>query len=663
MNRSQLFDYIFCGGGASASLLLLSMHRRNALHGKSVLIIEKEHKVRQDKTFCFWSSRCDSIETDLKDVISQTWSEVILPNQQRSVLQSLRYHHVSSIDLYKQIEILEQHYGWKRHIAPARDVHQRDNFYEVSCDEVVFQGKLIFVSRTPTFDTSDSMGTLIHQSFIGWRVELQHQYRDTTAFRFMDFNVDQQSSTQFMYVLPFADGSALIELTRFGSSILQTAEAETILRQYIQLHFGDFIKIDEEKGCIPMCTHPILDIKPPGVVQLGSRNYAVKPSTGYAFKRMFDHAEEIAAHLTSENTPYINNRSHAESRKGRFPFYDSLLLDILERKPEKGKPIFEALFRHNSIETILTFLDERSKIKSEIAIFSSLPLLPFLSSLWRRFKRKSYFISVMLILFTTLIALIPHESPLIQSLSSSLFAIGLIAVGIPHGALDHLLETRSWNASKMPGFIIKYLSIALFMLMLWVFLPNVSLLIFLLYSAWHFGQADGKAWDMNSLLSFLWGSSVLIYILCTHVGETNHVIDTMSNLEVPFELPFWAILPWIFYFSIRKNVAGFCTVIWLFISHTIPLMYAFGIYFIGQHSITGWRHIKNHIGLSHKQLWLHALPFHIGAWLLLGSFAFLGSSIGLGETESAWGNFFIFLACLSLPHAMAMHRMYADGLR
>ena len=57
---------------------------------------------------------------------------------------------------------------------------------------------------------------------------------------------------------------------------------------------------------------------------------------------------------------------------------------------------------------------------------------------------------------------------------------------------------------------------------------------------------------------------------------------------------------------------------------------AFGIYFIGQHSLTGWRHIKNHIGWSHKQLWLHALPFHFGAWLLLLQWVWVKPNL-LGE--------------------------------
>lgn len=41
-----------------------------------------------------------------------------------------------------------------------------------------------------------------------------------------------------------------------------------------------------------------------------------------------------------------------------------------------------------------------------------------------------------------------------------LFFLGMIAVGIPHGAVDHLLETGKWNLKNAPIFIIHYLLLA-----------------------------------------------------------------------------------------------------------------------------------------------------------------------------------------------------------
>ena len=71
----------------------------------------------------------------------------------------------------------------------------------------------------------------------------------------MDFGVDQQGHTQFMYVLPFSTGKLLVELTRFGLEPITPEEAEPLLNQYIAQRFGDFQIIETEAGCIPMDSH------------------------------------------------------------------------------------------------------------------------------------------------------------------------------------------------------------------------------------------------------------------------------------------------------------------------------------------------------------------------------------------------------------------------
>ncbi|MFN5621738.1 MAG: beta-carotene 15,15'-dioxygenase, Brp/Blh family [Flavobacteriales bacterium] len=653
---TQTYDYIFCGAGASAYLLMLSMHERGLFKEKNVLLIDKEEKNRRDKTFCFWSKRDESIERSLQDLISHSWSSVILPNKEEVQLDPLSYHHVSSLDLYRKIDVLAADCGWKRLAGAVDEIVVDENNFCVHLGQERIIGKMIFDSRTPTFQTPKRHESHLHQSFIGWRIALKSGQSFPAAFRFMDFEVNQLNATQFVYVLPFGDGSAMVELTRFGTEQLNATEADVILNDYIRQHYGEFIKLDEEQGCIPMCTAPILDSTTEGVVQLGARNYAIKASTGYAFKRMFYHAEDVASALASGASPTANNQTHAEVFRGRFAFYDSLLLDILTRTPDKGKPIFESLFKHNKLKRILTFLDEQSDLKDEFVIFSRLPLMPFLKALWRRIQHHQAFVPAVLLALCALFMALPQE--LSQALASITLIIGLVTIGIPHGALDHLLETRQLDSGRLPGFIVKYLSIGAVMALLWFLAPSISVLLFVLYSAWHFGQADGKQWSMNAALSLAWGASVLVYILGTHMQESNAILTTMSALSLPFGLPVWVLSPWIIFFLFKRNLAGVLTTSWLLLSSQLPLMFAFGLYFIGQHSLTGWKHIQSHLGMSHQRMWLHALPFHLGAWLLLGVFSVVISTSGMASELFTWGNFFIFLACISLPHALAMQGVY-----
>lgn len=641
--------------------MLLRLHRLDLLKNKSVLLIDKERKDGRDKTFCFWSHRDEAIEKDLAEIISQSWDTVILPGEQASSLAPLRYNHVSSIDLYKSVDALSLQYGWQRCIGNVSEVHSTSDESYVILNEQRISGQLVFDSRTPSYKQPQKGQTHIHQSFVGWHISLPDISKTAVPFRFMDFDIDQHGHTQFVYVLPFSDGTALVEVTRFGSEVFQLSEAEALLSEYIDRRIGSYTKLGEEQGCIPMCNAPIHEELSTGIVQLGARNYSIKSSTGYAFKNMYHQAERIAKNLQQGESALTFNRTYATVKRGRFAFYDALLLDILQSQPQSGKPIFEALFRRTDIQRILTFLDEKTHVGEEIAIFARLPIRPFLQAAWRNIRTSFLFRPLILTLICITLRFIPEADTQILQVVNVIIIVGLVAIGIPHGAVDHLLDSGQWNPRGLPLFIIKYLSIAAIMGVVWYVAPTLALTIFLVYSAWHFGQADGKLWSLNPLTSFLWGASVLLSLLGTHVAESNAILVEMGCASLPFEFPVMGLAPWLLWFLLKGNKAAALTALWLTLSFQLPLMQAFALYFIGQHSLTGWKHVKQHLRMRDTSIWMHALPFHAGAWLLLATVYFFWPQSSAELSDSRWGVFFIFIACISLPHAMAMQSVYASG--
>jgi Brp/Blh family beta-carotene 15,15'-monooxygenase len=284
-------------------------------------------------------------------------------------------------------------------------------------------------------------------------------------------------------------------------------------------------------------------------------------------------------------------------------------------------------------------------------------LKPFLLALLQ--KAVSGHLRPFILLITTMLLLAFGAEPPLQFYSGYFLLIsGMILVGIPHGAVDHLLEIGIWNKPKAANFIIYYLLQAAFMGVVWYLVPDAALLIFLGYSAWHFGQADGQLWGFSSGNSILWGSSVLIFILGTHSAETNDILKFLGSIQVPFQLPATALLPWLAYAIVRANLSLAITIIWLSLSSQLPLIFAFGLFFIGQHSCTSWQQICRHLKLSHKTVWLHAMPFHLAAWLLMAGFFLLWPDKGAQSISNRWAIFFIFIACISLPHAISMKKIY-----
>ena len=298
-------------------------------------------------------------------------------------------------------------------------------------------------------------------------------------------------------------------------------------------------------------------------------------------------------------------------------------------------------------------MDEKSSWQGDLRMLMHLPWKPFLVALWERHVGWPLRLLLLALLLMGLQAL-PSVYTVVANLG---MVLGMVMLGLPHGAVDHLLQSGRFQRLPTPTMVLVYIGLGLLMLWFWFLWPWWSLLFFVGYSAWHFGQADGRSWGMNRYLSLAWGLSVLAYITGTHPEETRNIVQAMTKRDPTWSLSVGFMAIWAIVGVYRRQSALVWTSLWLMIASQLPLMHAFGLYFIGQHSRTGWRDLRRGLQLSSPTLWRAALPFHTGAWLLLGMF----------YTFKDWlppldfgpeGSFFVFLACLSFPHVVTMHRFY-----
>ncbi len=112
---------------------------------------------------------------------------------------------------------------------------------------------------------------------------------------------------------------------------------------------------------------------------------------------------------------------------------------------------------------------------------------------------------------------------------SPLFCLFLILIiGVSHGSLDHVKGGKLLKIFKIENitlFYISYISIAVVVVTLWVLIPSILLIIFLIVASYHFGKEDTQfLHDYNShflgILYFLKGSLVILAPLYFHFDET-----------------------------------------------------------------------------------------------------------------------------------------------
>lgn len=279
-----------------------------------------------------------------------------------------------------------------------------------------------------------------------------------------------------------------------------------------------------------------------------------------------------------------------------------------------------------------------------------------------------------------------------QNIQIIFFTSLILLTGIPHGALDHLIqEATDKKLNRIYSvklFLLRYLMIMILYAFAWYWFSGLSLLIFLVISAWHFGETDLEKAPQNAIIwSFtrlIYGLYVLSFILLTHLDEVRPIVDKMIENQKS-ATAFWNFITFnvkqilyllglsfttIFIVAQSEFLIHFdkirifrlCTI--LIISAYLPLLPAFALYFGGWHALCAFDNIhdylrKDYPTLSFKLVYLKTLPLTILAIIFLC--AFLWYCKVYTQHFDPFPILFIFISLITLPHLIIAHHMNHDG--
>ena len=371
----EKFDYIICGGGASGLLLSNAFISDKFFNDKKILIIEKESKTTNDKTFGFWNDK----ESVLDEMVFKEWefAEFKDSNSYNTfLLNPYKYKMIKSNQFYSHIgnKILKAA-NFKYLNSNINEIDEINNI--VKTDDGEFSSSIIFSSIYN--EVNFKKYPLLKQHFIGWTIETKSETFDDNKITFMDFSVDQKDEIRFMYILPFSKNKALVEYTLFSKELISDNEYEKEIKSYLKENNiqGYTIK-EKEKGMIPMTCYPFFENNTDTYFQIGTAGGWSKPSTGYTIKNSIKKIDVVVESL-KHNKPLSKIRF-----KNRFWYYDLLFLDVLIASKGKGSQVFSDLFKNNDPIKIFKFLDENTSVLEELSIFLSVDIKTFVRSLFKR---------------------------------------------------------------------------------------------------------------------------------------------------------------------------------------------------------------------------------------------------------------------------------------
>ncbi len=378
----QRFDYIIAGGGCAG--LSLAYHLvQEGLGNKTILIIEKESKNQNDRTWCFWAHE----PTLFDEITFRQWNKIRFISGAYSYnrvidLQEYRYSMIRGLDFYNftQKKLLQaKGVQWLR--AEVESITDQKDGVEVKAGGVTYQGRWLFNSifNKETLRPDASRYHYLWQHFKGWEIETEEDCFDTSYATMFDFRTPQQGEMRFFYVLPFSPRKALVEFTLFTGTLLEDAAYNEALTNYVGNVLGlkHYTIQAVEKGKIPMTDHPFARREGRHIYNIGTRGGLTKPSTGYTFLRIQQDCKEIVKALQQGKLP------EEKSPSLRYSIYDSMLLQVMHRRGELSEKIFTDLFHKNPIGRLFRFLDEETNPLEDLQVMASVPPLPFISAFFK----------------------------------------------------------------------------------------------------------------------------------------------------------------------------------------------------------------------------------------------------------------------------------------
>jgi len=393
-------DLILAGGG-SAGLNLAHALLDSPLRDRSILIVDQDAKLTNDRTWCSWLIDPHPFEP----LLHRTWDRVrftgggldaVLP------LAPYRYAMLRGLDLYEhsraRFAALPNVTWLQGHVDSVGD---GERGARVVVDGEPFTADWAFDSRWVGRDYTSARAAAaaglpttdagrhhyLQQHFLGWEIETDAPVFDPGVATLFDFRTPQRGASgwdgmRFLYVLPFTERTALVEFTLFSAHLLAPSEYEAALRDYLTDVLGvtQWRVTATEAGVIPMTDQPFPRRDGRSVLRTGTRGGRVKASSGFAFLRTAQDSRAIVRSLVERGHPF-----DLPEPPRRYHLFDSILLQVLYRRGDLAERVFADLFGKNPTDRLLRFLDEEGSLVENLQLMATVPPLAFTGA-WARLK-------------------------------------------------------------------------------------------------------------------------------------------------------------------------------------------------------------------------------------------------------------------------------------
>jgi len=262
----------------------------------------------------------------------------------------------------------------------------------------------------------------------------------------------------------------------------------------------------------------------------------------------------------------------------------------------------------------------------------------------------------------------------------------IFTFGILHGSNDVLIINSTSNKNRIYSFIrvlATYLLTVLIAVVVFYFIPILALILFVVFSAFHFGQQHWEHRNLEiqkhikNIYYFLYGMVVLQLLFFFNTSEVIEVVYSITNYDIGNSIMIKSLIVFgiiflslaLYILNVSKTFKSsvlielFYLLVFSIIFKVSTLIWGFTIYFILWHSIPSLYEQTSFIyGDFNKKNLLKYCKSAFPYWLI--------SIIGIvivyflfKDDTLFYAIFFSFIAAVTFPHTIVINKLFSNKKR
>lgn len=256
----------------------------------------------------------------------------------------------------------------------------------------------------------------------------------------------------------------------------------------------------------------------------------------------------------------------------------------------------------------------------------------------------------------------------------------ILTFGIIHGANDILILLKGKKKTNeiVLKSTIKYLSIVILISFIFFNFSEVSLLFFVLFSAYHFGEQQWTIFGSNqsksiSLFYFFFGLLIFSMLFLFNKNDVSNIVFEITKIHISeniysagfiFSTLCTLLLIISNYQILKKQLLHQLAllVVMLLVFFTYELLPAFAIYFVFFHSIPSILEQSEYLfgNSPSKENFKKFLLKGASYWILAMVFLLTMYLVLKNNIDFSLAIFFSFLAAITFPHVLVIYKMKSE---